>query len=105
MLCWKLDRFGRSLIDCLATIQELKSAGVRFIAITQGIDTDETNPAERFQLQVLAAAAEFERELIRERVLAGTTRYRQDYESGKIGKERTSRSGKESGHREAKENF
>ncbi|MCI0423063.1 MAG: recombinase family protein [Acidobacteria bacterium] len=94
VLCWKLDRFGRSLIDCLAAIQQLKSAGVRFIAITQGIDTDENNPAAKFQLQVLAAAAEFERELIRERVLAGTMRYRHDYESGKIGKERTSRSGR-----------
>jgi DNA invertase Pin-like site-specific DNA recombinase len=94
VLCWKLDRFGRSLIDCLAAIQQLRSAGVRFIAITQGIDTDENNPAARFQLQVLAAAAEFERELIRERVLAGTMRYRQDYESGKIGRQRSSRSGK-----------
>jgi DNA invertase Pin-like site-specific DNA recombinase len=94
VLCWKLDRFGRSLIDCLAAIQQLRSAGVRFIAITQGIDTDENNPAARFQLQVLAAAAEFERELIRERVLAGTMRYRQDYDAGKIGKERSSRSGK-----------
>lgn len=91
---WKLDRFGRSLIDCLAAIQQLKSAGVRFIAITQGIDTDESNPAARFQLQVLAAAAEFERELIRERTLAGSLRYRKDYDAGKIGKERSSRSGK-----------
>jgi putative DNA-invertase from lambdoid prophage Rac len=94
VLCWKLDRFGRSLIDCLAAIQQLRSAGVRFIAITQEIDTDEKNPAARFQLQVLAAAAEFERELIRERVLAGTIRYRQDYDAGKVGKERSSRSGK-----------
>ena len=96
VLCWKLDRFGRSLIDCLAAIQQLRSAGVRFIAITQGIDTDENNPAARFQLQVLAAAAEFERELIREPVLAGTMRYRQDYDAGRIGQGRSSRSGKHS---------
>lgn len=94
VLCWKLDRFGRSLPDCLNAIQQLKAAGVRFLAITQGIDTDENNPAAKFQLQVLGAAAEFERELIRERSLSGTLQYRQDYELGKIGKERSSRSGK-----------
>jgi putative DNA-invertase from lambdoid prophage Rac len=94
VLCWKLDRFGRSLPDCLNAIQQLKSAGVRFLAITQGIDTDESNPAAKFLLQVLGAAAEFERELIRERALAGMKQYRQDYADGKIGKERSSRSGK-----------
>lgn len=94
VLCWKLDRFGRSLPDCLNAIQQLKSAGVCFMAVTQGIDSDDSNPAAKFQLQVLGAAAEFERELIRERVLAGTQRYRQDYEAGKVGQQRSSRSGK-----------
>jgi DNA invertase Pin-like site-specific DNA recombinase len=69
--CWKLDRFGRSLVDCLNSIQSLESCGVRFIAITQGLDTDQQNPASRFLLHVLGAAAEFERSLIRERVSAG----------------------------------
>jgi len=69
--CWKLDRFGRSMVDCLNTIQTLESCGVRFIAITQGLDTDQQNPASRFLLHVLGAAAEFERSLIRERVSAG----------------------------------
>jgi DNA invertase Pin-like site-specific DNA recombinase len=68
---WKLDRFGRSLVDCLNSIQSLESCGVRFIAITQGLDTDQQNPASRFLLHVLGAAAEFERSLIRERVSAG----------------------------------
>ena len=71
VLVWKLDRFGRSLRDCLNNIETLESHGVRFIAVTQGLDTDERNPASRFLLQVLGAAAEFERELIRERVTAG----------------------------------
>lgn len=70
-LVWKLDRFGRSLVDCLNHIQTLESCGVRFIAITQGLDTDQQNPASRFLLHVLGAAAEFERSLIRERVSAG----------------------------------
>lgn len=69
--CWKLDRWGRSMVDCLNTIQTLESCGVRFIAITQGLDTDQQNPASRFLLHVLGAAAEFERSLIRERVSAG----------------------------------
>ena len=71
VLVWKLDRFGRSLVDCLNNIQTLESCGVRFIAITQGLDTDQQNPASRFLLHVLGAAAEFERSLIRERVSAG----------------------------------
>jgi DNA invertase Pin-like site-specific DNA recombinase len=71
VLCWKLDRFGRSLLDCLNNIRTLESAGVRFIAVTQGLDTDQQNPASRFLLHVLGAAAEFERSLIRERVSAG----------------------------------
>jgi DNA invertase Pin-like site-specific DNA recombinase len=67
----KLDRFGRSLVNCVAGIQELTAAGVRFIATSQGIDTDATNPTTRLLLHILAAVAEFERELIRERVSAG----------------------------------
>ena len=71
VLVWKLDRFGRSLVDCLNNIQTLEGCGVRFIAITQGLDTDQQNPASRFLLHVLGAAAEFERSLIKERVSAG----------------------------------
>jgi DNA invertase Pin-like site-specific DNA recombinase len=71
VIVWKLDRFGRSLVDCLNNIRTLESAGVRFIATTQGLDTDQQNPASRFLLHVLGAAAEFERSLIRERVSAG----------------------------------
>ena len=95
VLVWKLDRFGRSLVDCLKNIELLEGCGVRFIAVTQGLDTDHRNPASRFLLQVLGAAAEFERSLILERVQAGQARYRQDYLSGKVGKTVHSRSGKD----------
>jgi DNA invertase Pin-like site-specific DNA recombinase len=71
ILCWKLDRFGRSLLHCKSALQELQAHGVRFIATSQNIDTDESNPAARFLLHILMAAAEFERELIRERSMAG----------------------------------
>ena len=94
LLVWKLDRFGRSLADCLNNIQELERWRIRFIATTQNLDTDEKNPASRFLLHVLGAAAEFERSLIRERALAGQQRYRHDYASGKVGKTVYSRSGK-----------
>ena len=95
VLAWKLDRFGRSLVDCLKNIELLEGCGIRFIAVTQGLDTDQKNPASRFLLQVLGAAAEFERSLILERVQAGQARYRQDYLSGKVGKTVHSRSGKD----------
>ena len=62
-----MDRFGRSLVDCLNNIKILEENGIRFIAVTQGLDTDLQNPASRFLLHVLGAAAEFERALIRER--------------------------------------
>jgi DNA invertase Pin-like site-specific DNA recombinase len=55
----------------IAGIQELSSLGVRFIATSQGLDTDESNPASKLLLHILAAVAQFERELIRERVSAG----------------------------------
>src|SRR4051794_14020511 len=71
VLVWKLDRWGRSVADCVRSIQELAALGVRFVAITQNIDTDESNPAARLLLHIFAAFAEFERELIRERVVTG----------------------------------
>jgi DNA invertase Pin-like site-specific DNA recombinase len=94
VIYWKLDRFGRSLLDCLANLRELDTHGVRFIATTQALDTDNRNPLSRFLLHVLGAAAEFERELIRERSKAGRSRYLQDFQAGRVGKTVSSRSGK-----------
>jgi DNA invertase Pin-like site-specific DNA recombinase len=71
VVVWKLDRFGRSLVHCVSGIQELASLGIRFIATSQGLDTDESNPASKLLMHILAAVAQFERELIRERVSAG----------------------------------
>ena len=71
VLVWKLDRWGRSVAHCVRSIQELVSLGIRFLAATQNIDTDENNPSARFLLHVFAAVAELEREMIRERVVAG----------------------------------
>ena len=52
ILCWKLDRFGRSLLHCKTALQELQAYGVRFIATSQNTDTDESNPAARFLLHI-----------------------------------------------------
>jgi DNA invertase Pin-like site-specific DNA recombinase len=52
-------------------IESLRTNGVRFLAVSQSIDTDESNPTARLLLHILASVAEFERELIRERVRAG----------------------------------
>jgi putative DNA-invertase from lambdoid prophage Rac len=71
VLVWKLDRFGRSVLDLVDALHHLASWGVRFIGVSQGIDTDTSNPTSRLLLHILAAVAEFERELIRERVKAG----------------------------------
>jgi putative DNA-invertase from lambdoid prophage Rac len=71
VVVWKLDRFGRSVLNLVESLHKLASAGVRFIATTQSIDTDESNPTSKLLLYILAAVAEFEREMIRERVVAG----------------------------------
>lgn len=92
VLCWKLDRFGRSVKELLTNIELLDLAGVRFLAGV--IDTDKRNPSSRLMLHVLAAVAEFERDLIRERVTAGLAEYRRAFAAGKIGKVRNSVSGK-----------
>lgn len=71
VICWKLDRFGRSMMHLIENIQELDRLGIRFIAPSQAIDTDKKSPTGTLILHILAALAEFERELIRERVRAG----------------------------------
>ncbi len=68
----KLDRFGRSALDLLTNINSLTSAGVRFIATSQGIDIKpDADAMSRLMLTMLAAIAEYERDLIRERTRSG----------------------------------
>jgi DNA invertase Pin-like site-specific DNA recombinase len=82
IVCWKIDRWGWSMAGFVSSVQELGSLGVRFIAVTQGTDTDESNPTSRLMLNLLAAFAEFERELIVERTRAGLQRARRE---GRVG--------------------
>jgi len=78
VLCWKLDRWGRSSLDLLANLRALEDAGVRFIAVTQGIDIKPGGDAmSHLLVTMLAAIAEFERDLIRERTRLGVAKARQ----------------------------
>lgn len=72
VLVWKLDRFGRSALDVLTNVQELERCGVTFLAVTQGLEVGpNSGPMGRLVLTVMAAMAEFERALIRERTALG----------------------------------
>jgi putative DNA-invertase from lambdoid prophage Rac len=68
---FKLDRFGRSVLHLSQQLAALESYGVRFVAISQGLDTDQSNPTSRLLTGILSCVAEFEREIIRERTLSG----------------------------------
>jgi DNA invertase Pin-like site-specific DNA recombinase len=71
VVVWKIDRFARSMKQFTDNVLILDQCGVRFIAPTQGIDTDKQSPTGRFLMQILAAFAELERNMIVERVRAG----------------------------------
>jgi len=74
IVIWKLDRLARSLRQLLTIGEECKSLGVDLISLRQNIDT--TLPAGKLTFQILGAVAEFERELLRERVQAGMAQAR-----------------------------
>lgn len=70
--CTKLDRLARSTHHLVTLAKELEALGVDLVVLDQSIDT--TTPSGRLLFHVLAAIAEFERDLIRDRVLAGLRR-------------------------------
>src|ERR1700689_2307129 len=69
VLVWRPGRWGRSVTDLLATLQELEHLGVGFVSLTEALDL--TTPSGRAMAGLLAVFAEFEREILRERVRAG----------------------------------
>jgi DNA invertase Pin-like site-specific DNA recombinase len=76
VLVWRLDRWGRSVTDLLATLQELEHPGVGFVSLTEALDL--TTPAGRAMAGLLAVFAAFEREILSERVRAGLAHARQN---------------------------
>lgn len=69
VLVWKLNRFSRSMIHLVSSVNELEAMGVQFVSLKDSIDF--TTPSGRLQFHLLAALAEFERENIRENVRSG----------------------------------
>ena len=69
VVVWKLDRFGRSLADLITSLNELRDLGVAFISLTESLDF--STPLGRAMAGMLSTFAEFERDIIRERVIAG----------------------------------
>src|SRR5580693_7374365 len=74
VVVWKLDRLARSLKQLLTIAEECRLLGVDLVSLRQNIDT--TLPAGRLTFAVLGAVAEFEREMLRERVKAGMAQAR-----------------------------
>ncbi|HDZ82942.1 MAG TPA: recombinase family protein [Roseobacter sp.] len=73
---WKLDRLGRSLLGILDTVQLFSDRGVRLVSLTEGLDLG--TPMGRMILHIMASLAEYERELIRERTMAGLRQAKED---------------------------
>lgn len=71
VMCAKIDRLARSLAHFAKLAGEFTKYDVALIVPGQGIDTSKSNPCGRFQMNILAAVAEFERDLIRERTRSG----------------------------------
>jgi DNA invertase Pin-like site-specific DNA recombinase len=69
ILVWKLDRFGRSLADLVATLNDLRELGVAFVSLTESLDF--STPSGRAMAAMLSIFAEFEHDIIKERVKAG----------------------------------
>lgn len=72
LVVYKLDRLGRNLKHLISTVEELASKNIGFRVLSgQGVNIDTTTPAGKMVFSIFGALAEFERELIRERTVAG----------------------------------
>src|SRR5665647_1266004 len=69
VVVWRIDRLGRSMLDVLQTVADLQGRGIGVLSVSDGIDP--RTPIGRMMLGLLATLAEYERELISERVVAG----------------------------------
>src|SRR5690348_11652036 len=76
IIVWRLDRWGRSLLDLIATLQELASLSVGFVSLSEALDL--TTPSGRALAGMLAVFAEFERDILRDLVKAGIAQARNE---------------------------
>ncbi len=76
VVVWKLDRWGRSLPDLISTLAELRDLGIVFVSLTEALDF--TTSAGRAMIGLLSVFAEFERDILRERVIAGIAQARSE---------------------------
>lgn len=79
IIVWRLDRWGRSLADLVTTLKELSDLGIGFVSLMEAIDL--TTPSGRALAGMLAVFAEFERDILRERVKAGIAQAREKGQS------------------------
>ena len=76
VLVWRLDRWGRSLVDLVNALQELNALDVEFVSLCEALDL--TTPSGRALAGMLAVFAEFERDILRDREKAGIDQARKD---------------------------
>ena len=76
VVVWRLDRWGRSLVDLVSTLQELAALKVGFVSLSEALDM--TTPSGRALAGMLAVFAEFERDILRDRVKAGIAQARKE---------------------------
>ena len=91
VLVWKLDRWARSMYELLGEIEELNRKGIAFYSFSDNLDF--STSAGKLQFQILAAFAEFERNLIRERTLEGLNRAKSQGKT--LGRPKGSKDGKD----------
>src|SRR5436853_2440995 len=90
LIVWRLDRLGRSLKHLIEILTSLHEKGIEFRSLTENIDT--STPTGKFMFHMIGALAEFERNLIRERTMAGLEAARARGHSGgrpKVGETQT----------------
>ena len=75
-MVWRLDRWGRSLVDLVNRLQELTALDLGFVSLSEALDL--TTPSGRALAGMLAVFEEFERDILRDRVKAGIDQARKD---------------------------